>query len=248
DYAGSKLTLTPLATFQYAGSGTRAPIVFQEDEPLTNAAADDAQGLFGIDTGNAGAPILFETFLRQNGFLQRYERGSAATGSGTGGSVRLVRHTIGSFSLGGKTFREPVTYFVLGQEGGAFSSTTEAGNVGYNILANFVPTFDYRDGVIYLEPSTTQPPPALNRSGLALSKPHHDAFLVASVRPGSPGAEAGINAGDVITAIDGAPATSLGDADVYAIMRRPPGTVVTLQLGGKAPRTVRITLREMPPL
>ncbi|MGC1380226.1 MAG: retropepsin-like aspartic protease, partial [Candidatus Baltobacteraceae bacterium] len=42
DYAGSKLTLTPLATFQYAGSGTRAPIVFQEDEPLTNAAADDA--------------------------------------------------------------------------------------------------------------------------------------------------------------------------------------------------------------
>ncbi len=100
---------------------------------------------------------------------------------------------------------------------------------------------------MYLEAAASEPPPPLNRSGLALSKPNHESFIVDGVRAGSPAAEAGVRAGDVVTAIDGKAAASLGDADVYTIMRQPVGTVVALRLGGKAPRTVQITLREMPP-
>ncbi len=111
DYGNSQLTLTPLSTFRYSGGGARAPIVFQEDEPLTTAEADQVSGLFGVDTGNSGALIMFEKFLRENGFLHRYAQGSATTGSGTGGKVQLVRHTIGSFSLGGQTFRDAAHLF-----------------------------------------------------------------------------------------------------------------------------------------
>ena len=247
DYAKATLTLTPPATFRGKGSGDRLPIVFRDDMPLAAATADASDGLFGIDTGNGGSPIMFGPFLQSHGFLKRYALGVRATGSGTGGAVYSSTQVLRRLEFARREFRDIVTYFVIGQHGGSFSSTTEAGNLGYQVLANFIPTFDYARGALYLAPTSGSPLPARGRAGLALSKDDHAFFSVAGVLPNSPASGAGITAGDKIIAVNGRSSRSLGSADMYEIMRQGVGTVVTLYVvHGSSARVVRLTLRDIP--
>ena len=68
-----------------------------------------------------------------------------------------------------------------------------------------------------------------------------------AVLPGSPASVAGIAAGDTIDSIDGRPARTLGNADIYALMRQPVGTVVTIVVvHNSSKRTTALTLRDIP--
>jgi putative serine protease PepD len=83
--------------------------------------------------------------------------------------------------------------------------------------------------------------------GVEVAATTSDGLLVAKVQADGPAAKAGINAGDLITAVDGTatpdPATL---ADVLAGLR--PGQAVTVADGhpGGARRTVRVTLGQFP--
>ena len=70
--------------------------------------------------------------------------------------------------------------------------------------------------------------------------------IVADVRPGTPAAEAGIARGDVLTTIGGKAAADYALAEIRALFRGAPGTVLPLVLTGKdgAQRTVTLTLRD----
>ena len=80
----------------------------------------------------------------------------------------------------------------------AFSSRTEAANIGTDTLANFVLDFDYGNGVIWFthEPGYVSLP--FNRGGLHAIKEGPESFRVTLVLPGSPAAEAGIERNDQI--------------------------------------------------
>jgi len=69
-----------------------------------------------------------------------------------------------------------------------------------------------------------------------------DRMRVAATTDNSPAARAGMQAGDIITSIDGVALAGLANSDVARRMHGAPGTVVTVGLnhGGK-PRTLRIT-------
>jgi putative serine protease PepD len=70
--------------------------------------------------------------------------------------------------------------------------------------------------------------------------------LVGSVASGSPAADAGLRAGDVITAIDSTPLTS-GDALVAAIAGHQPGDQLTLTIHRDSQtRNVSVTLGTQP--
>ena len=246
DYAHATMTMAPLASFKYRGSGVRVPIVFQDDMPLATASADYSRGWFGVDTGNSGSLIMFGPFLKNHDFLKRYAPGVSVVGSGTGGAVHSFVEQLDRFQVVRRTFRNIPTFFVVGQQGGSFSSTTEAGNMGYQVLANFIPTFDYRNGLIYFEPTVGEPMPARGRTGLALAKSTHDIISVVGVLPHSPASNAGIAVGDRIDSIDGRTASELGNADLYALMRQPPGTVLKLvDVHGGSTRTVNVILRDL---
>lgn len=247
DYAHATMTMAPLHSFAYDGSGVRAPIVFQDDMPIAMASADGTRGWFGVDTGNSGSLIMFGPFLTKHDFLKRYARGASAVGSGTGGAVHSFVQELDRFQVASRTFKKPLTYFVVGQKGGSFSSTTEAGNMGYQVLANFVPTFDYRSGLIYFDPTAGKPMPARGRAGLALAKPAHDTISVVAVLANSPASNAGMVVGDRIDSIDGRAARTLGNADIYSLVRQPPGTILTIvDVHGGSKRTISLTLRDLP--
>jgi putative serine protease PepD len=83
--------------------------------------------------------------------------------------------------------------------------------------------------------------------GVEVAATTSDGLLVAKVQADGPAAKAGINAGDLITAVDGTatpdPATL---ADVLAGLQ--PGQAVTVAVGhpGGARRTVQVTLGQFP--
>ena len=132
-------------------------------------------------------------------------------------------------------------------KGGSISDPNYEGNVGSALLKRFVVTFDYAHQVMYLRRIQPTPPDVgtFDRSGLWINA-KNGGYEVTDVAKGSAGAEAGVAVGDVITAIDGAPAV---DEQLYAARRRlrdePAGTkvVLTVKRGGET-RAVTLTLRD----
>jgi C-terminal processing protease CtpA/Prc len=113
---------------------------------------------------------------------------------------------------------------------GAFSSRTEAANVGRYVLAGFAATFDYARSRLCLERRSGFALPPFDRSGITASKDQPDAFTVVRVRPGSPGAAAALREGDRILAVDGRPATGLAWQDFFDQVRAAPGTKLHLSI------------------
>jgi len=229
DYVNRTITLSPLSTFRYRGAGTPVPITFQDDMPMAVAAADGHPGLFGLDTGNSGALILFGHFLQQTGLLERYSGGNLLIGHGTGGTNTGRLGTLRRMTFGGRDLYDVRTDFTQ-MTSGAFSSWTEAGNIGFHVLSRFVPTFDYAAGFVYLDPQTRPFPMRNNLSGFSLTKNGPAAFDVLAVSPGSVAAGAGIRSGDRIVAVNGKDASYYSWADLLGILAQPPGTRITLRV------------------
>ncbi len=242
DYGRKQLTLTPFASYAHS-VGAAVPLYFQEDMPLANAAADGHPGLFGIDTGNAGSLILFGDFLERTRLGKHYASGLKAEGHGTGGSnsgrvVQLQRFTFSGRSFSG------VPTFLTSMKSGSFSSWTEAGNFGYEILSRVVPTFDYAQRMLYIDSSPFAHAPPPNRAGFVADKDRPEVFEVERVRPGSPAAADGIEVGDRITMIDGKPAEQYSYGDLYDRVTASAGTVLRLRIvHQKQMRNVSLVLR-----
>jgi S1-C subfamily serine protease len=133
------------------------------------------------------------------------------------------------------------------QKKGAFASASYQGNIGGGVLKRFVVTFDYGHQVMYLKP-LPQPVAdvgSFDRSGMWINAVDQG-MQVMDVTANGPAQEAGIRVGDVITQVDGKPATSI---PVYELRRQwrdgKPGTVVKLTLKrGPGTRAAAITLRD----
>jgi hypothetical protein len=243
DYGRRLLTLTPFARYASTSARAKLPIVFQDDMPLADAKVDEHPGLFGIDTGNAGTVILFDPFLQRTGLARAYDNGISAQGSGTGGTNAGRIVTLRQFAIAGTTLHAIPT-FLTKMQSGSFSSWTEAGNFGYEILSHFVPTFDYARGVLYLETSSLAKGPPRNRAGFVATKDDPQTLTIKRVAAGSAAAAAGLNVGDRILAIDGRDAKELSYGDVYDFVTGPPGAVLTITLVRSGDRRdVRIVLR-----
>ena len=228
DYGARKVTLTKPAAFGYDGHTAPLPITFTEDEPLVPAAADGHRADFGVDTGNSGSLILFGPYLFSRGITTRYGPGLPMQGRGTGGTNTGTQQTLRRFSLGGHELRSVRTYFAHMTQG-AFASTTEGGNIGFETLSRFVPTFDYARQRLYLDPSPHPPVLLKERAGLRFFKSGPDAFdRSCRVRPGSAAAGAHITAGDSIRRSTASPRQTIRARIFFEIVRQPAGTRLPL--------------------
>lgn len=245
DYGNATLTLVSPDAFHYRGVGTPLPIVFQADVPLMPASADGHGGLFQVDTGNSSSTILFGTFLRKHGFLSRYGAGLPATGTGTGGTVDLTTHRLRNLRVAGYDVRDFIVQFAATKKG-AFSSRTEAGNVGFDVLSQFVVLFDYARKTMYLERRANAPVPAFSRAGVGIAPDGASGLKITFVLPSSPASDAELTAGDHLLEVDGASAEHMTPADFRNLARRAVGTQMTLRVDhAGTQRTVTLTLREL---
>jgi hypothetical protein len=246
DYGHKTLEFEPGATFRYQGGGTPVPIVFSDDEPLLPGKIDGFTGDVGLDTGNSGTLIVQGIWADQHGLEQRMMSGFPSLGFGAGGASPSWSSRA-DFEIAGVTFPGIIAHYQKDRKG-TFSSRTESGNVGNYILANFALNFDYGHGRIWFEPTPGFVPPPFNRSGLTVNKERADAFKVAAVASGTPSADAGLQVGDEITAVDGTPSGQLTYWDFARAVRRAPGTKVVFSIvrNGR-PQSKVVVLRELLP-
>ncbi|MES2465067.1 MAG: aspartyl protease family protein [Armatimonadota bacterium] len=248
DYEQGSLTLTSPEKFRAAPEAAVLPLKITGNIPFVEAEADGLKGLFQLDTGAAGSLILFAPFVEKHGLRTRYSpRIETITGRGIGGLLRGELVRIPSLRLGNIVVRSLIADLSL-QTSGSFHDKTAAGNIGAEILQRFTVTTDYHARKLYLTPNRRfNDPFPQNRSGLAIDL-NDFTYTVAAVVADSPGAEAGIKAGDTLLAIGGVRVDKLKSDGIREEFRRPAGTVLPLIVRSGAnekPRTITVTLRDL---
>jgi S1-C subfamily serine protease len=86
------------------------------------------------------------------------------------------------------------------------------------------------------------------KTGFQALKTEGPELLVVTVLPNAPAAAAGIIAGDVITEVNGLPASSVGQAEFGVLTKSSDGTVIHLKVVREGiARSVALTLKELVP-
>lgn len=247
DYGQHQMTLAPLDSFEYRDHGSALPIRFTDDMPLVAARLDGHPGSFGIDTGNGGDVVVFGNWAGPIGVAQQFKSGLPLISFGVGGQSTAYAARGATLDLGGPLVKDFIARLAE-DKAGAFSSRSEAGNIGKSILSRFAVTFDYRHEIMALEPLANPEIQPFGRIGLGASKDKPDSYIVRIVYKDSPAAAAGLAAGDRIIAIDGVAASELSGADLYKKGRQPVGTVLTLTIEHEGqPKDVSLSLKEVLP-
>jgi membrane-associated protease RseP (regulator of RpoE activity) len=161
--------------------------------------------------------------------LSQYATGQKLIGQGTGGSNTGQLQTLHAFDIGGHALSDVSATFTQ-MKSGSFAAWSQAGNLGLSVLSRFLPTFDYANQVLYLDPETRVTTLPKNGSGMAFTKNAPDAFMVLVVRPNSPAAAAGIAPGDQIVAVNGRDAANYSWADLIALVAQPKGAKLELRV------------------
>jgi hypothetical protein len=243
DYAQSKITFYDPAAFEYKGTGVKVPIQFRDDVPQVDGSVDGIDGVFDIDTGSRAALTLTAPFSSTNKLADKYSATAPTiVGAGVSGPARAQLARAGSLKFGGITVDKPVTLLSTATQG-AFADPRLAGNIGYGILRQFNLVFDYPHQVIWFERNAGDTVPnSYDRSG-AWVEWSADGYKVVDVMAGSPAAEAGLQVGAVITAIDGVPVARVPLDQFRLRLAATAGAKVKLtEKGGKS---AVITLRDL---
>jgi len=248
DYDAKTLTLTPGQNFHYDGKGERVPLAFTGRTPVVPAAADGTSGRFVVDTGSIGALTLRREFVEAHDLEARHPVTVRIKSLGAAGPFEAILLRLDRFDIGDSRIERPATRFPsIRGEGLPFTDVD--GSIGYEILRQFVLTFDdSRRGLWFEHSGAFGARTGQGSAGFQAIKTTGSGFSVTTVVPNTAAADAGMQVGDVITEVDGLPAVSMSVSELAALMRRPAGTSVQLNIvrGGVA-RPATLTLKDLLP-
>ena len=135
-------------------------------------------------------------------------------GRGMGGAMTGRVGRVAGIELGGHRLNSVVATFPDSAFENPRGLDSREGNLGIGALSRFTVTFDYAKQRMFVRPNARfQEPFEWDMSGVIYDPGTDGRPVIASVVPGSPAALAGIEAGDVLIAVDGQ------SADPRALMR-----------------------------
>ena len=232
DYDTSTIDLFEPATYAYKGTGQRVPMVMEGQRPhiaatITVPDGPPIEADLILDCGAAGNVNLTSPFVRANRLLERARKTPPGAPRTMAGSEKeffaqtSVPGRLSGVALGAIALTDVPTTLMVGTTG-AYASATFSGVVGQGVLKRFTNIYDYSRDTMILEPRANAATPfAPTRSfgaTLLSDGPDFTVFTVTGVTPGTPAEEAGLEVGDVITAVDGKPAADLRLADVRRLL------------------------------
>jgi hypothetical protein len=242
DYERQSLSFYDGPRFHYSGSGNALPLDIQRNGNgmFIEASIGKASGRFLLDTGNEFGFSLTTGFTKKNDLVHALGAHFLAyNGRGFGGpspEAYLVR--VNTLRIGDVSVPSVIAHLTIDPS----DKSELAGNIGQSILGRFTEVFDCMHSKIYFEKAkNSDRPEVFNGAGLIFDSFGHG-LQVMTVLPGGPGAQAGLQTGDVITAIDGkAPSDEVNSP----LFLQPPGTELHLKVRhGSETRELSLTLKE----
>jgi hypothetical protein len=251
DYENLKLNLYDRKSYKYGGEGAIVPMELEDNTPrvegtVTPPGREPISCRLLVDTGASGAVGFARPFTEKNDLLSALtKKFFHESGFGIGGASKSYVGRMSSVEVGGLDFRDPVCDFSM-DEGGAGADPDNAGLLGGEILSRCTVTFDYDRGHMILEPNSKFGTPfQTDMSGIRWTtggRGDFNSFTVLAVLADSPGAAAGVEVGDKLVSIDGAPADGFTSHALYEYFRQD-GREVQLTLdrsGERISKTLRL--------
>jgi len=238
DVDGKTIDLIDPVGYQPAPGSTTVPMRIREggiafvDAEVTVLGGQPVTADLAIDLGAGHGLWLNE---RKDGQLAAPAAAiETVLGHGISGEIRGSIGRVQHLELGGFVFDNVVTLFPIPEHHNPGGADFKDGFIGAEILTRFVATYDYAHKRLVLERGEKYADPfEYDMSGMVLDVKGVDSRRVDAVLAGSPAQEAGVQAGDVLTAVDGTPVASLHAEGVSQALQRDGAEVrVTLTRDG----------------
>jgi hypothetical protein len=246
DYAAREVTLAEPEGWRAPAGLAELAVWIENAEPfaLGTLWVNDrtVPAKFKLDTGSLSELGLNGSFVAQNLLIPEGWPRLAVSGVAVGGATRNFVARIDSMRFGPVVIPGPVAGWSED-----LTRVGDAGTVGAPVLARFRVTFDYTRHRLLLKPTADAARRTVwNGSGMLVAQLPGGPVVVAQIVPGTPAAEAGIAAGDLLVLVGDRPAESIGLDALRAHFRRP-GQRDTLVIERDGARhTVALVQRELP--
>jgi SAM-dependent methyltransferase len=250
DFIEQLMSLYEPATYTYQGPGVILPINMGAGLPfitatLTPVGRQPITGRFILDTGANATVALNTPFVQEHDLLNSSQPLiQSLLGFGVGGAVYGRVGRLEALQLGDYVIPAPTVSFATASQG-AHAQPGFAGIIGVEVWRRFRLILDYARQRIILEKNAQfDAPYEHDMSGVALSLAGEH-FKIEAVIDGSPAAEAGLQAGDLITRIDGQKASAKDMGELRQAFKQA-GNTHRLQIKrGDEQREVALTLRRL---
>lgn len=251
DYAGHTVRIHDAAAYVTPDGMAAVPVTLEEQLPiarieLLRASGSPARAAVEIDTGMTGSLTLTRPFVDQNRIVQATEpRLKISTGALLPGQVSAEVMRVRGIRLGAVELPQIVARVTPTAEEAGVSGQT-VGLVGGDLLRRFSVIVDYPRSRILLNANGLMlEPDEFDMAGMSLIASQPQVYGVRQVIDGSPAAEAGVKAGDIIAAIDGKGTAQTTLDAVRNYFQEPGKTYVLLLKRGTGTLEVRLTTRRL---
>ena len=223
DYQSKFLNLYDPRSFTYSGKGAVIPISLAGRTPVTRAkivveGRETVEGNFEVDTGADGTLVVSSLFAKKQKLLEAIPKTIQSTGVGAGGEEEILVGRIKRVELGRLIIDNPTIGLAQDSE-----AEKHDGILGGEILRRSKVIFDYSRKQMILEPNSSFGNPyEVDMSGISLRADEDDCKIlkIGRVTENSPAAEAGLQAGDIITAIEGKPTSSFASTELEQLFKQ----------------------------
>ena len=202
------------------------------------AAIDGHTAIFSLST------LYDSTLIHTSSLLSRLKPRATLGGlpAGDGTPVKFLR--LGNLTVGDREWRSPVIEQPLAK------GMPVVNILGLDFLHRFYVTLDLGHGQLHLDPDPAYraDPHEWEGLGIVPAKTAQGKLVIAAIGDPSPARAAGLKIGDELTAIQGLPTAHLSQAQEGALVKRPAGTPVKLQVqsgGNSKARTVYLKVKRL---
>jgi hypothetical protein len=240
DYQSRVLRLYDKTTFRYSGRGQSMPIELNaQGHPIigaeiTTEGGQSFKGKFVLDIGSSASLALYSPFVAEHHLLDPKLKTIRALGvAGAGGRMQAQLGRVAELKIGQFKLDRPITLFSQ-DKAGAFASSDIQGNLGEQILSRFTLFLDYSHRRVIFEPTKDigQPfDPAFAGAVLEGIGADYETIRVSDILEDSPASESGLQTGDIITAVDGRPASALSVSEIADMFERSAAYGLDVQRG-----------------